>query len=121
MNDLGDNLLSWLNAAMDMSYQRGNIIAGNLANVETPNYTPRDMDFEDALVSALDSEGAVKELPPIRAFSRTDNEQGLDGNRVDLDQEMTNQAANKLFYEISANAMKRKLDLLKYSIDEGGR
>jgi len=121
MNDMGDNLLSWLNAAMDMSYQRGNIIAGNLANVETPGYTPKDMEFEAALMSALDSEGSVKDLPPVRVFSRSDNEQGLDGNRVDLDQEMTNQAANKLFYEISANTMKRKLALLQYSIDEGGR
>jgi len=121
MNDLGDNLLSWLNAALDVSYQRGNILAGNLANVETPNFTPKDIEFEAALISALGSDQPVKELPPIRILSRSDNEQGLDGNRVDLDQEMTNQAANKLFYEISSNTMKRKLDLLRYSIDEGGR
>ena len=75
----------------------------------------------DVLLGALGSEGPVNELPPTRVFSRMDNEQGLNGNRVDLDQEMTNQAANKLFYEISSNTMKRKLDLLKYSIDEGGR
>ena len=54
---------------MDMSYQRGNVIAGNLANVETPNYTPRDMDFEDALVSALILKGCQRP-PPVRTFSR---------------------------------------------------
>jgi flagellar basal-body rod protein FlgB len=121
MNDLGDNLLSWLNAALDLSYQRGNIIAGNLANVDTPDFTPQDLDFEEALIGELGSRGPVTELPMARVFSRADNEAGLDGNKVDLDQEMTNMAANKLFYELSSNILKRKLALLRYSIDEGGR
>ena len=55
MNDIGDNLLSWLNAALDLSYRRGNLISGNLANVDTPNFTPQDMDFEEALAVATET------------------------------------------------------------------
>lgn len=31
---------------MDMQLQRQNVIAGNIANVETPNYKPRELTFE---------------------------------------------------------------------------
>ena len=34
---------------MDMQLQRQNVIAGNIANVETPNYKPRELSFEKEL------------------------------------------------------------------------
>ena len=120
MNHLGENILPWLNAALDLSYRRNSIIAGNLANVDTPNYAPRDIEFEDVLISSLESKESAESMPSPRAIVRMDNEAGLDGNRVDIDQEIANQASNKLFYEISSSVLQRKLALLKYSIDAGG-
>lgn len=46
---------------MDMQLQRQNIIAGNIANVETPRYRPRELTFEKELQAALglDAEGKL--------------------------------------------------------------
>ena len=46
--------------------------------------------------------------------------ESLDGNTVDRASEMAKMAENQLLYDASAELLKRKLGMLKYSITEGG-
>lgn len=47
-----DNYLGIHTQALALEAQRTNVLAANLANVDTPNYKARDMDFKAALAAA---------------------------------------------------------------------
>lgn len=120
MIQLGDKLLPWLEKALDLSYQRQSVLSGNLANVDTPGYTPRDIEFKEFLVSELEAGPEAEGTAPM-ATARPGAEPGLDGNRVDLDTEMARMTSNRVFYELATEMTSRRLGLLRYAIDEGGR
>lgn len=68
---------------------RAGLIAGNIANADTPNYKAEDVPFTTDLAAQLGTEGA--DAP---AQYRTDGVVGLNGNDVSLDTERVNAAAN---------------------------
>ncbi len=47
-----DKTLATLERALDARLLRQNALAGNIANANTPGYTPKDIDFEAAMASA---------------------------------------------------------------------
>jgi flagellar basal-body rod protein FlgB len=52
MQSVLDNYLGIHTQALALEAQRTNVLAANLANVDTPNYKARDMDFKAALAAA---------------------------------------------------------------------
>jgi flagellar basal-body rod protein FlgB len=58
---LFDATLGTLERALDARLLRHNVLAGNLANSDTPGYIPRDVDFAAAMREARDTGGA----PPV--------------------------------------------------------
>ena len=115
MKLLFDRLSSTLAHSLDMHLERGNLIAANLANVDTPGYTPVDMSFDQELADFLEGKSAA-------AVPEADTEFDLyalpdkDGNSVDLDREVSKLAENRLKYEIKAKAYSKRMGLLKYAI-----
>jgi len=62
---LFDTTLTTLERALDARLLRHNVLAGNLANANTPGYLPRDVDFAAAMRRSLDPAGpAGPGLPP---------------------------------------------------------
>jgi flagellar basal-body rod protein FlgB len=126
---------------------RHNLLSANLANVDTPGFRPKDLDFTAAMVSvenrSQDSATleAVTTAPghmqigvPIGSASAQDGQlspqdlpvvdlpssnASLDGNTVDLDRTMVAMAENALQYGASARAAGRKLAILKYVASDG--
>ena len=122
--------------ALDYRAKRHGVIAGNLANIDTPGYRPKDIEFDDALREAL-NEPAIKlkitqpgHIPassavnlvgrgefPLREIAR-----GVQSDsQVDLDKEMTKMAKNNLLYEATVRMLSKKFDELKAVIEEGRR
>ena len=61
-----------LERALDARLLRHNVLAGNLANVDTPGFTPRDVDFAAAMREATPSpEGGPSAPAPIPVPSRS--------------------------------------------------
>ncbi len=119
---LGDPLLPWLQSALDLSYKRQGLLNTNLANADTPGYVPRDLEFNDYLTQMLQSQSeGMPSGPEPTVEDRPGPETGFDGNRVNLDDEMMKMAANKLLYELVSQVSHRKMALIRYAIDEGGR
>jgi flagellar basal-body rod protein FlgB len=114
-----DRMGAFLERAMDLAYKRQTVLQGNLANVDTPGYVARDLDFAGALAEALDAPERAPLATPV--VERTEVEPGLDGNKVDLDGEMVRLASNEAFYQLATESVTRRLGLLRYAIDEGGR
>jgi flagellar basal-body rod protein FlgB len=117
-----DGMTPWLEHAMDLSSKRGAVISSNLANVDTPDYVPTDIDFEEALRAELRHRSHFGPMPGEPMATRDYSIQpSLDGNRVDLDREMTRSMANRTFFELSSEVLNRKFTAMRYAIDEGGR
>ena len=134
MKLLFDRLSATLERNLDYRLERSNVIAANLANADTPGYTPVDMRFDEQLEQVLRGEEtptaarthgrhAAPATPSPRAemFFDPTAIPDEDGNGVDLDREMTKLAENQMLYQASTKAFTKRMALLKYAIAEGNR
>ena len=114
-----ENTLTWRTRNQE-------VIAGNIANLDTPGYNRKDMDFQKILTSY--SQGNLQEVG-----LNTTNPGHLPGadpgtgliqeswEPVDLDQEMVRMAENTISYQTSVQMLIKKLDFLKSVINGEGR
>lgn len=102
-------------AAQLRSY-RGEILAQNIANAETPGYKARDINFDSVLknISEAGNQGATQFANQGDGFPsktqlrnellyRVPMQPSLDGNTVDLDTEKAEFSRNALGYQASMN------------------
>ena len=134
MNGL-DQLLDFNAAALRIRAHRQEILAANIANVDTPNFKARDIDFRSAMQKALESSAEVsakKNGAPqlnttsplhIKGEGIADNsavdssdllyrsvvQDSADGNTVDVDVERSAFVNNSLRYEASVMMINARL------------
>lgn len=122
---IGSNAFNYINVldkAADASWKRNEVISNNIANVDTPGYKRKDVQFETYLHSALlgdnslDSRVANADLDTLEATQYTDNaglSYRLDGNNVDIDTESANLAQNQIKYYTLIDSMSQEFSRLK--------
>jgi flagellar basal-body rod protein FlgB len=114
INRLGDSL-DFQAQALTLRSERQRLLAGNIANADTPGYVARDIDFASALRDATGSSTGTSALQALRTSLGTLGGQGgiaesqlryaapsqsnLDGNSVDMDRERASFADNSVKYE----------------------
>ena len=116
-----------LQAALTYHRERHTVLAGNVANLETPGYRPLDLQRRSA-------EGAPGEMsvthaghltaPAVTADFVTSFDdggalQGSDGNAVTLEREMSKIDANRARYATSAELLSRRFAMLRYAAGDG--
>lgn len=115
MGDLFDTTELALGAAMRGASMRQSALADNLANVDTPGYVRRDVDFEGTLRAAL----ADGESPDSATFSVQQDASApvrADGNSVDVDTESTALAQNALDYQALVQVAESRIQILQSAI-----
>ena len=91
---------------------RQRTIADNLANLETPGFTAKRVDFEESLKAALqDGSGVV--APSTRASS---NPALPNGNNVLIEEEVLDLQETSLKYQLGIEAVTSKFNLLRSSM-----
>lgn len=118
-----DKTLKALQTSNHMRELRQNIISGNIANAETPGFQAQKLDFEGELQSAL-AQGDMNALDGGLAPQIYDNPEGemsIDGNTVDMQQEMSAMLENNLAFRTATQLINKKLAALKYAATDGGR
>ena len=129
-----------LSLSMRLRAMRHELLAGNIANADTPGYRAKDLDFDAALRSfaaqenpqtpsprtgfqLVSARGADFSAPSAAdAAIRVQEAAGkLDGNSVDLDRQIATLVENSLSYETSLVLLGRTLANLRYAIGEGRR
>ncbi len=128
------NTLEMLSKSLDVSSRRHNLITGNIANMDTIGYKPKDLDFsktlerimtqnEPEMLARTDQEHYATSSPNKTAMNGSISEEvdiyHLDS--VNIDTEMINLVENNIKYRTTTEMLLRKMSILKYSIDEGGR
>ncbi len=129
-----DRTFAVLEKSLDLRAQRQQVIAGNMANADTPGYSARKLRFEEDLQQAikrpeLNNKPAHPRHIPVNGASLSqlqgrierdiDTSAVGDGNTVSLDEEMFSLAENQLLYEAGTQILKKKLTMLKYAASDG--
>jgi flagellar basal-body rod protein FlgB len=106
-----DQALRLHSQALELRSRRTELVAANLANADTPNYKARDLDFKEAMASAMGADRPLKvthaahlQAPghdPDELLYRTPTQMSLDGNSVDAEREKAVFADNALRYQAS--------------------
>ncbi len=102
--------LEFQSQALVLRAERQRLIAGNIANADTPGYKARDFDFASALRAATGSAGTGEGIAqgvmapagsrpqPVLRYALPP-QTNLDGNTVDMDRERAAFADNAVRYE----------------------
>ena len=130
------NTIELLGKSLDLRTKRQELISSNLANVETPGYTPSDLSFQAELKGALNKRSATSEAPvnprfiPLKgaasagSLERVTGELiqtpgrniGPDGNSVEMESEMGRLAENQIMYNASVQLLTKKFEMMKQAI-----
>jgi flagellar basal-body rod protein FlgB len=113
---LRDTTTTTLHAALRGLAARQRVHAQNVANVETPGYTARRVEFESALRRAVDA-GTPGAVAPTT--TKTNDLPGANGNNVQLDMETMALTETGLRYQLMTQAMDARFKGLRNAIGRG--
>jgi flagellar basal-body rod protein FlgB len=118
--ELFDTTLVGLERAMSGSALRQQVIANNIANANTPNFKASDVDFHTALEQAFAGQPNVDQIDSTNFSVQTDSASTgrMDGNNVDIDQQMANLSENTLDYQSLESVMASRISILKTAIGQ---
>jgi flagellar basal-body rod protein FlgB len=96
---------------------RQQLIASNIANVDTPGYHTRDINFQSAMQQATDEDNDVQLMP---ASSEVEGlPERPDGNNVNIDRESLLLGEAQLQYQMGVQLIKAEFHRLLIAIKEG--
>ncbi len=118
------NYVNILDKAADAANLRNELISNNIANVDTPGYKRKDINFESILQAELGGEknlstavkNANRDLTMLDPQVYTDNASlsyRLDGNNVDVATEESYLAENQIKYQALVDLMSQEFSRYK--------
>ncbi|MCF6208046.1 MAG: flagellar basal body rod protein FlgB [Ghiorsea sp.] len=120
-------------AAARETYQT--VISSNIANADTPHFKADKRNFSDFFKNKLSASQTdslattnpkhIQDTPSaslsLGVFNRSEDEQRMDGNTVDVEHEMAMLAENQLMYELNMKIIQGRLSGITNAIKDGGR
>jgi len=115
---------------------RQKVISSNIANLNTPNYKTKDISFESALQNkqkendlkmTITNKNHIRPMEDLSNKSqvRTFEVDGLevqnDGNNVNLDQQISQMAQNKVIHGAITNSIKKDATWFKLVVDASSK
>ncbi|ABG41606.1 flagellar basal-body rod protein FlgB [Paraglaciecola sp. T6c] len=126
-----DKLMGFTHKAVQVRTERMEVLAGNLANANTPGYKARDINFQDAMRSAQNSrnqnltrthenhiKGHMQGSGEVQFRINNQPDTG-DGNNVDVQVERNAFLDNGLRYQASVEFLNGKIKGMKKAIGGG--
>ncbi len=133
--NLFDKTISFLSKSLDIMSLRHEVIASNIANQDTPDYSAKNVNFKKELDAVMNSQKAdsMSATNPAHmkpGISNTGNVTGVteiknsngadyDNNNVNVEMEMARMAENTILYNASAQILTNKFKYLASAIREG--
>lgn len=113
---------------LDVSSLRQSTISSNIANLNTPDYKVNKVEFEKYLSEAKNGIALqktnsmhfgvdnIRDIKPV-IEKRTTTSVNDNGNNVDVDMEMTELAANEIYYSTLIQQLNSRLSNFNYVIN----
>jgi flagellar basal-body rod protein FlgB len=129
------NLFAVISKRMDWLGQRQNVLARNMANSDTPNYVPQDLDERQFLrvlrrrlepiapkrTNAAHMSGTAFRDGPGRASDQKDTyETSPSGNSVVLEEQLMKVAKTQGEYQLITNLYRKHMDMFRTALRGGG-
>ncbi|MEE1033400.1 MAG: flagellar basal body rod protein FlgB [Agathobacter sp.] len=116
--------INLLTKAADASWKRETVISNNLANVNTPGYKRKDLNFQGVLTEelgrckheSLDSKVSdvdLSRLDPQIYVDSANYSYRMDGNNVDIDTENVELASEQIRYEGLTDCINSEFERMK--------
>jgi flagellar basal-body rod protein FlgB len=118
MSDITTPMMGFLERVLNVTSQRHQLVVTNMANVDTPRYRTKDLDFR----MELDRAGLPNDEPNLAAVRKV---HGLverpDGNDVSLDREGLLLAETQMQFGLGVQLMQHEFHNLLFAINEGNK
>ncbi|QTL96952.1 flagellar basal body rod protein FlgB [Iocasia frigidifontis] len=128
------SVINLMSRGLDGALDRQQALADNLANIDTPNYKRKDVDFisvlreESEKSSSLSLKttnerhiaGSKTEANSFKSLALRESNYRNDKNNVDVDVEMAEVAKNGVYYNTLAKQINDQFRILKDVISKGG-
>lgn len=128
------NSVNLLQKGLQASQLRHDVIANNIANVDTPGFKTSHVEFESYMAQALDEDsqpfvakttdprhiafgGSTAENVQPQVITDEDTAMRMDQNNVDIDQQMSELAKNQIYYDTLVRQISGELSRLKLAIE----
>ncbi len=121
--------LNFYQQALQLRHERQGVLAGNIANADTPHFKARDFNFSDQLARAVAGDERERALHlsttserhfPARIATeevdllyRVPDQPSLDGNTVNMDVERVQFADNSVRYQAALTMINSRIQGLK--------
>lgn len=118
------NYINLLDKAADASWKRESLITNNLANVNTPGYKRKDINFESVLqqelgdfrYTTLDEKVNHVHMEHLNPEVYVDNDNysyRLDKNNVDIDTEQVELASEQIRYQALTTSISSEFEMMR--------
>lgn len=116
-----------LGKAANASFTRMEVISDNIANVSTPNYKRKDVQFESYLAAQIGDGDNLEQcieninLDSLQATTYVDNSQysyRYDGNNVDIDTENSEMAKTQIRYQTLMESLTNEYSRIKTALSK---
>lgn len=123
-----NQMIGIMSSALDASALRQKSISNNIANVNTPNFKPTKVSFEELLQQTVQSQFIGKRTNekhvtigesggiPSPKMEQENIVFKNSGNGVDVDYEMTQLSQNTIWYQSLTYGLNEEFNLIKTSI-----
>jgi flagellar basal-body rod protein FlgB len=121
MNEISNPMIQMLQRFLNVASQRHTLVTTNIANIDTPGYRTRDLDFRSELERAVSGEddGGGEVTPVARMVP------GLlerpDGNNVNIDREGLLLAETQMQFNVGVELIHDQFSQIMMAINEGGK
>jgi len=123
MNLVDTPLIDSVARYLDVTAMRSKVIAGNIANVDTPGYQTRDVDFRSQFAALMnnggENDGTQPAMPPVIEVPGLTERP--DGNNVNIDREGLALGQVQLQFATGVALLKTELHRLSAAIHEGAQ
>jgi len=93
------------------------VLAGNIANADTPNYKEKDIDFFEEIQKKTISQKDIE----VKDKIGDEGANSADGNTVNFENQMVKMTENSMMYNSLIQLVTKKFSMMRYVINEGRR
>lgn len=136
--------INTLSKSIDLRTRNQNLISSNIANAETPGYTPKTLEFEQQLQSAVKKSsvpgkgsqfagapahpahiplrgGGGERISQVRGtvVETPSKTPGRDDNSVEMENEMSKMMQNQVMFNASVQLLSKKFEGLRSALRDG--
>jgi flagellar basal-body rod protein FlgB len=110
------SMLQRLQGYLQLTNERQQLIVSNMANVDTPGYHTKDVNFQSAMQHVM--QGSEANVSPA-ALEVENLPRRMDGNNVNIDRESLLLSQSQLQYQLGVQLVKSEFHKLYTAIKEG--